>query len=171
MGGKLMTGVGFWRSSRPAHRRKILKGERFPSAPTLPQAFRSKQTRAPPRRSGNQNGDLARAQTGGDWTHRAGNARHLMPHAALSATPQRVWSAKIGAGSSRKNRISAAPVVADGRVFTIDAGTAVTATGTNGATLWSTDLTASFDKGGEQSAVARRRGNHLRHHRLWRAGG
>ena len=38
-------------------------------------------------------------------------------NAALSATPQRVWSATIGTGSSRKNRIAAAPVVADGRIF------------------------------------------------------
>jgi outer membrane protein assembly factor BamB len=75
-----------------------------------------------------------------------------MPHAALSATPQLAWSAKIGAGSTRKNRIAAAPVVADARIFTIDADTGVTATSTGGATLWSTDLTASFDKGGGQSA-------------------
>jgi outer membrane protein assembly factor BamB len=86
-----------------------------------------------------------------DWTHRAGNARHLMPHGALSANPVRVWSANIGKGTSRRARVSAAPVVADGRIFTMDAVSGVTATSTSGATLWSADLTAAFDRGGQQS--------------------
>jgi outer membrane protein assembly factor BamB len=76
-----------------------------------------------------------------DWTHRAGNSRHLSPHGALSAQPTRVWSAAIGQGNSRKNRVSAAPIVADGRVFTLDAVTRLSATGTNGAPLWSVNLT------------------------------
>ena len=61
----------------------------------------------------------------------------------------RTWpgAANIGSGSSRKNRIAPRPVVADGRVFTIDAGVAVTATSTGGATLWSADLTASLRPG------------------------
>ena len=133
----------------------ILSGERFPVRADLAASIPVEGKPAPvaPGAAENRSEPISLGpQTGGDWTHRAGNARHLMPHAALSATPQRVWSANIGSGSSRKNRISAAPVVADGRIFTIDAGTAVTATGTNGATLWSTDLTASFDKGGGQSA-------------------
>jgi outer membrane protein assembly factor BamB len=74
-----------------------------------------------------------------------------MPHSALSATPRLAWSAPIGEGSSRKNRIAAAPVVAEGRVFTIDGGVTVAATSTAGAPLWSTDLTAGFDRGGGQS--------------------
>ena len=94
---------------------------------------------------------LPATTSSGEWTHRAGNARHLMPHAALSAAPARVWSASIGSGSSRKNRIAAAPVVSGGRVFTIDAGVTVFATATSGQTLWSSDLTAAFDAGGGQS--------------------
>lgn len=86
-----------------------------------------------------------------DWTHRAGNARHLMPHGALSANPARIWSADIGQRTSRRARVSAAPVVADGRIFTMDAVSGVTATATSGATLWSADLSASFDRGGQQS--------------------
>ena len=86
-----------------------------------------------------------------EWTHRGSNARHLMPHSALSATPQLAWSVTIGEGSSRKNRISAAPVVSAGRVFTIDGGVTVAATSTAGAPLWSTSLAANFDRGGGQS--------------------
>ncbi|MCX7287894.1 MAG: PQQ-binding-like beta-propeller repeat protein, partial [Rhodobacterales bacterium] len=37
------------------------------------------------------------------------------------------------------------------RIFTIDAGVTVSATSTGGGTLWSTNLTASYDAGGGQS--------------------
>jgi outer membrane protein assembly factor BamB len=133
----------------------ILTGERFPVRADLAASVPVEGQPAPTAPADLENQSVAISlgpQSGGDWTQRAGNARHLMPHAALSATPQRVWSAKIGSGSSRKNRIGAAPVVADGRIFTIDAGTLVTATSTGGGTLWTTDLTANFDKGGGLSA-------------------
>ena len=153
---RLMTGMGLLALlTACAPREVILPGERFPVRADLDASVPVEGQPAPtaPDAPANQSVAISLgAQTGGDWTHRAGNARHLMPHAALSATPQRVWSANIGAGSSRKNRISAAPVVADGRVFTMDAGNRVTATSTSGATLWSADLTASFDKGGGQSS-------------------
>jgi outer membrane protein assembly factor BamB len=153
---KLMTGVGLLAVLVACGQREvILQGERFPVRADLEASIPVEGKPAPtaPAAPGNQSVAISLGpQTGGDWTHRAGNARHLMPHAALSATPGLAWSAKIGAGSSRKNRIAAAPVVADGRIFTIDAGTGVTATSTSGNTLWSTDLTAAFDKGGGQSS-------------------
>ncbi|MBN8632060.1 MAG: PQQ-binding-like beta-propeller repeat protein [Rhodobacterales bacterium] len=156
MGGRLMTGVGLLALLVACGPREvILSGERFPVRADLDASIPVEGKPAPtaPAAPENQSVPISLgAQTGGDWTHRAGNARHLMPHAALSSTPKLAWAAVIGEGASRRNRISAAPVVADGRIFTIDAGTAVTATGTNGATLWSTDLTASFDRGGGQSS-------------------
>jgi outer membrane protein assembly factor BamB len=133
----------------------ILQGERFPIRAPLEDSIpvEGKPTPVAPPAAENLSQPISLpAATSGEWTHRAGNARHLMPHAALSSTPQLAWSATIGEGSSRKNRIGAAPVVAGGRVFTIDAGVNVTATSTGGGTLWTTDLTASFDKGGGQSA-------------------
>ena len=153
---RLATGVGILALLAACGPREVvLTGERFPVRADLEASVPVEGKPAPTAPAAPENQSLPislGAQTGGDWTHRAGNARHLMPHAALSATPALAWSAKIGSGASRKNRISAAPVVADGRIFTIDAGTGVTATSTGGATLWSTDLTASFDKGGGQSA-------------------
>jgi outer membrane protein assembly factor BamB len=129
----------------------VLQGERFPVRAPLEDSLPVEGQPAPLAPAAAENQSVAIAlggQTSTDWTHRAGNARHLMPHSALSAAPVRVWSANIGSGSSRKNRISAAPVVSGGRIFTMDAGTAVTATSTGGATLWSVDLTAAFDAGG-----------------------
>lgn len=160
---RLMTGIGVLALLAACGQKEvILSGERFPVRADLDASVPVEGQPAPtaPAAPENQSVTISLgAQSGGDWTHRAGNARHLMPHAALSATPQRVWSANIGAGSSRKNRIAAAPVVADGRVFTMDAGTTVTATSTGGGTLWSTDLTASFDKGGGQSSGGLAAGN------------
>jgi outer membrane protein assembly factor BamB len=89
--------------------------------------------------------------TNADWTQRSGNARHIPPHGALSAQPVRVFSVTIGTGNSRKNRISAAPIVAGGRVFTLDATATLAATTTGGAPLWATDLTPATDKASEIS--------------------
>ncbi len=156
MRGKLVTGVGLLALlAACGNKEVILSGERFPVRADLEASIPVEGQPAPTAPAPAENQSVAISlgpQTGGDWTHRAGNARHLMPHAALSSTPRLVWSAKVGAGSSRKNRIAAAPVVADGRIFTIDAGTGVTATSTAGATLWTTDLAASFDRGGGESA-------------------
>lgn len=92
------------------------------------------------------------AQTAsGEWTHVGGNPAHLAPNAAYSGALTRVWTANIGQGDSRKNRISADPVVSGGRVFTLDADATVTATGTNGGTLWQADLTPASDRAGDAS--------------------
>ena len=86
-----------------------------------------------------------------DWTQRGGNALHDGPHGALSAVPQLVWAANVGAGNSKRNRITATPVVSGGIVFAMDALARVTAVSIAGATLWQSDLTAGFDRGGAQS--------------------
>lgn len=75
-----------------------------------------------------------------DWTHPNGSAAHRAGHPALAAMPARAWSAAIGAGENRRSRISAAPVVAQGRVFTMDSDGRVTATGTAGDRIWQTAL-------------------------------
>ena len=75
-------------------------------------------------------------------------ARNAVPHLALSAAPAEVWAANIGQGNSRRARITADPVAADGRIFTLDSNAHVTATGTDGTTLWTADLTAGFERGG-----------------------
>lgn len=91
---------------------------------------------------------LPAMQSNADWGQRGQNARHAAPHAALGAAPQQLWTTKVGAGSSRKNRISAAPVVAGGRIFTMDAGSTVAATSAAGTLLWQLDLTPGFDRDG-----------------------
>lgn len=86
-----------------------------------------------------------------EWTHRGGSATHRIQHPALNPTLVQVWSGKIGTGESRKAHISADPVVAGGRVFTIDARNQVMAHATSGAPQWSRELTPSSDRTKEAS--------------------
>lgn len=81
------------------------------------------------------------APRGGDWPQRAGNAQHLIGHAALGAGTQRVFTSSIGQAAGLRHRITADPVVAGGRVFTLDSRARVVATTTSGQTAWSTDVT------------------------------
>lgn len=76
-----------------------------------------------------------------EWPQRAGNANHYVPHAALNSTLTRVWSASIGAGDTRKHKITADPIVGGGRIYTLDARSSVRAFSTNGDQLWAADLT------------------------------
>jgi len=82
------------------------------------------------------------------WPMRAATDENRMPHVALSSAPTEIWAANIGQGNSRRNRITADPVAADGRIFTLDSDAGLVATSTAGATLWSRDLTPGFERGG-----------------------
>ena len=84
-----------------------------------------------------------------DWTHRYGTPRHRIRHPALGAAPRRVWSAPIGAGDGRRAAITADPVVAGGRVFTLDGQARAMAHATDGAALWSRELVPPADAPGD----------------------
>ncbi|MEP3347597.1 MAG: PQQ-binding-like beta-propeller repeat protein [Litoreibacter sp.] len=85
------------------------------------------------------------------WTHRGGSTTHKTTHPALNATLTPIWSSAIGKGNSRKSRITADPIVAGGRVFTMDSASNVVATGSDGTTLWSRALIPATDKDGDAS--------------------
>ena len=131
----------------------ILEGTRFPVRAPLADSVPVEGQPAPvPPLDGGANQtapiSLPAALANADWPQRGGSVRHFGPHGALSAVPQLVWTVSIGAGNSKKNRINAAPVVAGGVVFVMDALSGVTAVSTQGAKLWHADLTAGFDNGG-----------------------
>ncbi len=83
------------------------------------------------------------------WSQAPGTPSTRVAHAALSTAPQLAWSANIGQGDKRKQRINATPVVSGGRIFTIDSAALVTATSASGATLWTRDLTPANDGQGD----------------------
>jgi outer membrane protein assembly factor BamB len=72
-----------------------------------------------------------------DWAQSGGNASKSMGHVALGATLTQAWSASIGAGSGPHGRLAAEPVVADGKIYTIDTTATVRAfNAATGAELW-----------------------------------
>lgn len=132
----------------------ILPGERFDVTIPLDEAMPVEGEAAPkPPVQQNQSApiSLPAAVSLSEWTHRGSNTRHLAPHSAISANPGRIWTANIGEGNSRRYRIATTPVVAGGRVFTLDARAYLTATSTGGGTLWQTSLIPPTDRGGEAS--------------------
>lgn len=83
------------------------------------------------------------------WTQGQGTPQFRVQHPALRSSLQPIWSADIGGGDSRRLRITADPVVGNGRVFTLDSAAQVVATSTSGGRLWSVDLTPASDREGQ----------------------
>jgi outer membrane protein assembly factor BamB len=79
------------------------------------------------------------------WSQSAGTPAYRTTNAALRATPQRIWSTSIGDGDSRKQRITAEPVVAGGLIYTLDSGATVSAVTPQGQVAWSTNLIPPTD--------------------------
>lgn len=92
---------------------------------------------------------LPAARVNADWSQTAGSPSARVTHPALGSNLTLAWSANIGSGDSRKYRITADPVVAGGRIFTLDAQSVVTATSTSGATLWQVDVRPARDQEGD----------------------
>ncbi|WP_294609828.1 PQQ-like beta-propeller repeat protein [uncultured Roseovarius sp.] len=88
---------------------------------------------------------LPAATVNAEWRQSIGTASTRISHPALGASPQLAWAVNIGAGDGRRVRITADPVVAEGRVFTLDAQAQVSAVSTAGQLLWSTDITPPTD--------------------------
>ena len=73
-----------------------------------------------------------------DWPEAGGYPTHAMYHLALGDQVRRAWSKSFGEGNSRYGQILAPPVVENGRIVTMDAGSIVTAFDAgNGRKLWS----------------------------------
>lgn len=83
------------------------------------------------------------------WAQGHGDPRNRTAHPALGAAPQLAWSASIGSGDSRRQRITARPVVADGRIYTLDSAARVSAVSPSGAVLWQSDLIPARDDEGQ----------------------
>jgi outer membrane protein assembly factor BamB len=82
---------------------------------------------------------LPAAETNADWAQSGGNARKSVGHVALGSTLGTAWTVSIGQGSTPKQRLGSGPVVADGKVFTVDTQGVVRAFDVrNGGQIWST---------------------------------
>ena len=89
---------------------------------------------------------LPRPTANKDWPLAGGYADHAMHHLALGERPARLWQADVGAGSSSSRRLLAQPVVADGKVFVLNArGEARAFEAGTGRGLWTTRVTPKGD--------------------------
>jgi len=80
------------------------------------------------------------------WPQAGGYANHAMYHIQVADAVNRAWSADIGAGADDEERLNATPVVADGKVFTIDAHSRVSAfAAKDGDLVWDVELEPEDD--------------------------
>jgi len=75
-----------------------------------------------------------------DWPQFNGNAAHSIGHVASSGSLQQAW--RVSAGSGSGGRVVSPPIVADGRLYAMDAASTVSAfDASSGAQIWSVNLT------------------------------
>jgi outer membrane protein assembly factor BamB len=84
------------------------------------------------------------------WAQSGGNASKSMGHLALGTALTRAFTVQAGRGSSLTARLAAPPVVADGRVYTVDTlGTVRAFDAQNGGQYWASQT--PNDRGNEAS--------------------
>lgn len=85
------------------------------------------------------------------WTQVNGNAAHNAGHVAGPSALSEAWRADAGTGESSDSRVTAAPIVAGGRVFTLDAAAEIRAFDAgSGDERWRTSLVPSDREDGEE---------------------
>ncbi|MET4895945.1 PQQ-binding-like beta-propeller repeat protein [Sphingomonadaceae bacterium jetA1] len=84
---------------------------------------------------------LPAPQVNPDWSQPGGNAAKSMGQLTLAEQPQRLWQASIDGGSVR-DPLASPPVVAENKLFVVDAqGRLVAFTADTGTRLWSAEIT------------------------------
>jgi outer membrane protein assembly factor BamB len=85
---------------------------------------------------------LPPAKVNASWSQPGGDASNSLGHLALAGSLRKAWTADAGTGSSSSGRLSAVPLVAGGKIFTLDAGGDVSAfSASSGSKLWTTSVT------------------------------
>lgn len=84
------------------------------------------------------------------WAQPGGEPNNAPGNLALSGNNlQQAWTASAGRGKSKVGRVTASPIVYDGRVFTLDSDGMVSAFSTSGGSaLWKATLAPTTDKTG-----------------------
>lgn len=121
----------------------ILPGDRTPVRAASPDALASPDRAA-------QIAGLGPATALAEWPQGNGVASRAPGHIAGPASLREVWRADVGAGSRGSARITAAPVVAGGRAYVLDAASGVTAVDAQtGRRLWTADLAPEGESGAD----------------------
>ncbi len=92
---------------------------------------------------------LPRPEDTDTWPQAGGLSHHAMHHMVIGPSPKLAWRSNIGFASGKRNRNLAAPIVANGRVFTINAKSIVEAFDANtGKRIWSTKTAPKHEDDG-----------------------
>ncbi len=84
-----------------------------------------------------------------DWPQVGGNASHDPGHRTLDGALAQAWSADVGQGNEDDARLLAQPIVAEGRVYTLDSVSVVSAfEAQSGRRIWQRDLAPEDDDDG-----------------------
>jgi outer membrane protein assembly factor BamB len=84
---------------------------------------------------------LPPATPNAEWTQSGGNAAKSMGHLALGSSLAQAWRVSVGEGATNKGGLGSSPIVADGKVFTVDTRAVVRAVNAaTGATVWQTQV-------------------------------
>ena len=85
-----------------------------------------------------------------EWAQAGGNPTHAVGHIALSGganTLAPAWRADVGTGGGYRRKLTAQPLVAGGRVFTMDSDAEVSAFSfADGSRIWRTDTQGEKDR-------------------------
>lgn len=147
-----MLGIGLLTAlSACSEREVILEGERLDTRAPLDEAVPGADVAQDGTEDTARPITLAAATNLPSWPMRSATMRNAVPHLALSNAPAELWRTDIGRGNSRRHRITADPVAAEGRIFTLDARATLTAVGTDGGVLWRADMSPDFNRGGAVS--------------------
>ncbi len=142
-------------------REKTLKGERIdvrvplalsvdrvsdPDAETITYADLAPKLNAP------RGIQLSPVRFNSEWPQLNGGSAHTIRHPALSLQPQRLWTRSIGSGNSKKQRISASPVIGGGFVFALDSQSNLTIHTKGGDFVRKISLVPTYESGSDASS-------------------
>ena len=86
--------------------------------------------------------ELPAASANPDWSQPGGSADNAPGHLALSGGLRTVWRVSAGSGSSSEGRLTASPIIYQGRVYTLDTEGVLSAfSASGGGKVWSVRLT------------------------------
>jgi outer membrane protein assembly factor BamB len=81
-----------------------------------------------------------------DWPQAGGYPSHAMHHLALGNNLRVAWTVSVGSGDSSDNRLLSEPIMAEGRVFAMDARSRVSAFDAgSGGEIWHIDIGKDVD--------------------------
>lgn len=90
---------------------------------------------------------VPRAYTNMAWPQPGGSPTNALQHLDLPERLKRAWSANIGEGSDGRARLTAVPVIAEGRIFVLDTRSTVRAFDERtGRRLWQRSLTPKGER-------------------------